>query len=138
MSCDTSLKVRFNANIISSHIFELSSYFLSHLNTESNFVLGNAESLLGYPIVYCSDGFTKLTGYRRFEVIGNSCNCSFLYSMQTNYLAVEKIKEALKEEKDYKTIIEFSKKDGMLLFLTLMFIKSLFILPLFNTLTSKK
>lgn len=77
-------------------------------------MLGNAESLFEYPIVYCSDGFTSLTGYQRSEVIGNSCNCSFLHSIRTNHATVVKIKEALKDEKDFRSEIDFSKKDGNL------------------------
>eukprot|EP00111_Clytia_hemisphaerica_P018593 TCONS_00054981-protein len=78
----------------------------------SNFVLGNAESLRDYPIVYCSDGFCELTGYNRYEVMGNSCHCDFLYSLQTDYSTVDRIKDALRQEKELTAEIDLAKKDG--------------------------
>jgi len=93
-------------------IISVKVYLIILFFTASNFVLGNAESLRGFPIVYCSDGFCQLTGYNRYDVIGKSCNCTFLYSMETSHQVIEKINESLKNEKELKTRVDFSKKDG--------------------------
>ena len=43
--------------------------------SQQNFVLSD-PSLPDNPIVYCSEGFCKITGYKRQEIIGR--NCRFL------------------------------------------------------------
>ena len=43
------------------------------------------------PIVYCSEGFCKLTGYKRSEVLGR--NCRFLQGPGTDQHAVDIIRQ---------------------------------------------
>lgn len=44
------------------------------LPTDTNFVLGNAQ-IVDWPIVYSNDGFCKLSGYHRAEVMQRSSAC---------------------------------------------------------------
>ena len=53
--------------------------------SQHNFVLSD-PSLPDNPIVYCSDGFCKLTGYKRQHVLGR--NCRFLQGPGTNIVII--------------------------------------------------
>ena len=46
-------------------------------STDTNFVLGNAQ-IVDWPIVYSNDGFCKLSGYHRAEVMQKSSTCRYL------------------------------------------------------------
>lgn len=46
------------------------------LFTDTNFVLGNAQ-IVDWPIVYSNDGFCKLSGYHRAEVMQKSSTCRY-------------------------------------------------------------
>ncbi|XP_043916567.1 potassium voltage-gated channel subfamily H member 8-like [Protopterus annectens] len=80
--------------------------------THSNFVLGNAQVLNLYPIVYCSDGFCDLTGYSRTEVMQKSCACKFLYGSETSEQLKVQIQKALDDKREFKTEILLYKKSG--------------------------
>lgn len=56
--------------------FFLFSFFL-YFFTDTNFVLGNAQ-IVDWPIVYSNDGFCKLSGYHRAEVMQKSSTCRYL------------------------------------------------------------
>ncbi|XP_041353208.1 potassium voltage-gated channel subfamily H member 1-like [Gigantopelta aegis] len=43
----------------------------------NNFILANAR-IVDYPIVFCNEGFCKLAGYNRAEVMQKSSTCSFM------------------------------------------------------------
>ena len=51
--------------------------------THSNFVLANAK-VDTYPIVFCSDGFCKLTGLNRVQIMQRSAFCKFLCGPNTD------------------------------------------------------
>ena len=78
----------------------------------SNFLLGNAEASRGYPVIYCSDGFCQLTGFKRHEVLGNSSDCTLLYGMETSQDVIYKIRHALETESELISEVTFAKKDG--------------------------
>uniref|UniRef100_A0A0K0DBB1 PAS domain-containing protein n=1 Tax=Angiostrongylus cantonensis TaxID=6313 RepID=A0A0K0DBB1_ANGCA len=42
-------------------------------NTDTSFILANAQ-VVDYPIVYCNDGFSKLVGYSRAEIMQKPCS----------------------------------------------------------------
>lgn len=44
--------------------------------SDTNFVLGNAQ-IVDWPIVYSNDGFCKLSGYHRAEVMQKSSTCRY-------------------------------------------------------------
>ncbi|XP_068597017.1 potassium voltage-gated channel subfamily H member 1a [Brachionichthys hirsutus] len=64
---------------------------LSHRQTDANFVLGNAQ-IVDWPIVYSNDGFCKLSGYHRAEVMQKSSTCSFMYGELTDKDTTEKVR----------------------------------------------
>ncbi|KAM4591843.1 potassium voltage-gated channel subfamily H member 1a isoform 1-T1 [Odontesthes bonariensis] len=64
---------------------------LSHKQTDTNFVLGNAQ-IVDWPIVYSNDGFCKLSGYHRAEVMQKSSTCSFMYGELTDKDTTEKVR----------------------------------------------
>ncbi|CAG09151.1 unnamed protein product [Tetraodon nigroviridis] len=41
---------------------------------ETSFLLGNAQ-IVDWPVVYSNDGFCKLSGYHRAEVMHKSSTC---------------------------------------------------------------
>lgn len=52
-------------------------FFFFFFLTDTNFVLGNAQ-IVDWPIVYSNDGFCKLSGYHRAEVMQKSSTCRYL------------------------------------------------------------
>lgn len=48
--------------------------FFSTTLSETSFLLGNAQ-ILDWPVVYSNDGFCKLSGYHRAEVMHKSSTC---------------------------------------------------------------
>lgn len=88
-------------------------YFLTDfVYLDSNFVLGSAQEKNNYPIVYCSDGFCELTGFTRSELMRRSCECSFLYGLETNKEDIMSIEKALRTQIELKKEIMFYKKNG--------------------------
>ncbi|KAM9856919.1 potassium voltage-gated channel subfamily H member 1b [Aulostomus maculatus] len=59
-------------------------------SNDTNFVLGNAQ-IVDWPIVYSNDGFCKLSGYHRAEVMQKSSTCSFMYGELTDKETTEKV-----------------------------------------------
>ncbi|MGH0158079.1 UNVERIFIED_CONTAM: hypothetical protein FKN15_050567 [Acipenser sinensis] len=84
------------------------------MNTDSNFILANAQVSKGYPIVYCSDGFCELAGFARTEVMQKSCSCKFLYGTETNEQIMLHIDKTLEDKKEFKGEVKFYKKNGTL------------------------
>lgn len=67
-------------------------------------------SLPDNPLVFVSRGFCELTGYSYEEVVGK--NCRFLQGKETKKEDVDRIRNALKEEKDCSVNLLNHKKDG--------------------------
>jgi len=67
-------------------------------------------SLPDNPIVYCSDGFCKLSGYSRKEIVGR--NCRFLQGPLTDQAAVDIIRQGVKEGRDISVCLLNYKADG--------------------------
>ncbi|KAM6082806.1 voltage-gated delayed rectifier potassium channel KCNH1 [Chlamydotis macqueenii] len=61
-------------------------------SNDTNFVLGNAQ-IVDWPIVYSNDGFCKLSGYHRAEVMQKSSTCSFMYGELTDKDTVDKVRQ---------------------------------------------
>ncbi|XP_062256370.1 potassium voltage-gated channel subfamily H member 1a isoform X1 [Platichthys flesus] len=60
-------------------------------SNDTNFVLGNAQ-IVDWPIVYSNDGFCKLSGYHRAEVMQKSSTCSFMFGELTDKDTTEKVR----------------------------------------------
>lgn len=77
--------------------------------SQQNFVLSD-PSLPDNPIVYASEGFCKLSGYKRDEILGR--NCRFLQGPGTDQAAVEVIREGVAAGKDISVCLLNYKADG--------------------------
>ncbi|XP_062604189.1 potassium voltage-gated channel subfamily H member 1-like [Saccostrea cucullata] len=84
----------------------------------SSFLLANAR-IMDYPIVYCNDGFCKLSGYNRAEVMQKSSTCSFMYGDLTEKETVEKVETAFEETEQTQVEILLYKKNRTPLWLLL-------------------
>ncbi|MBO0699702.1 MAG: PAS domain-containing protein [Zavarzinella sp.] len=62
------------------------------------------------PIVYVNEGFTRLTGYDRGEVLDK--NCRFLQGKDTDPAAVEKIRQSVREAQPCFVEVLNYRKDG--------------------------
>lgn len=62
------------------------------------------------PILYTNPAFTRMTGYKSEEVIGQ--NCRLLQGKDTQEAAIEAIKHAINEGKPLQTTILNYRKDG--------------------------
>ncbi len=81
------------------------------LFTDSSFVLANAR-IVDYPIVYCNDGFCKLSGYNRAEVMQKSSTCRFMYGELTDKETVTKVEEGLDTQEQRQVEILLYKKNS--------------------------
>lgn len=79
------------------------------LHSQQNFVLSD-PSLPDNPIVYCSDGFCKLSGYKRQDILGR--NCRFLQGPGTDQNAVNLIRKGVEEGRDISVCLLNYKADG--------------------------
>jgi PAS domain S-box-containing protein len=79
------------------------------VTSQQNFVLSD-PSLPDNPIVYASDGFCKMTGYKRQDVLGR--NCRFLQGPLTDQQAVEIIRQGIAEGRDISVCLLNYKADG--------------------------
>ncbi|KAK5101375.1 hypothetical protein LTS08_004982 [Lithohypha guttulata] len=73
------------------------------------FVLTNPNKA-DNPIVYASDGFIKVTGYSRNEIIPR--NCRFLQGRQTDRESVARIKQSLDEPAECIELLLNERKNG--------------------------
>ncbi|MCO5551563.1 hypothetical protein L7F22_005068 [Adiantum nelumboides] len=64
---------------------------------EKNFVITDPR-LPDNPIIFASDSFLELTEYTREEIIGR--NCRFLQGQDTDQKTVEKIRDAIREQRE--------------------------------------
>ncbi|XP_075782488.1 voltage-gated delayed rectifier potassium channel KCNH5 [Pelodiscus sinensis] len=61
-------------------------------SSESSFLLGNAQ-IVDWPVVYSNDGFCKLSGYHRADVMQKSSTCSFMYGELTDKKTIDKVRQ---------------------------------------------
>lgn len=62
------------------------------------------------PIVYASDGFVKVTGYERNEIVPR--NCRFLQTRHTDRASVRRIKQAVEEPAEHVELLLNARKSG--------------------------
>jgi PAS domain S-box-containing protein len=85
-------------------------YFLkSLLDANHSFVITN-PNLKDNPIIYCSDGFVRLTGYPQVEILGR--NCRFLQGEKTDRRTISEIKKSINDGKHVVSCLKNYKKDG--------------------------
>ncbi|KAM6968746.1 LOW QUALITY PROTEIN: voltage-gated delayed rectifier potassium channel KCNH5 [Tautogolabrus adspersus] len=61
-------------------------------SSETSFLLGNAQ-IVEWPVVYSNDGFCKLSGFHRAEVMQKSSTCSFMYGELTDKKSIDKVRQ---------------------------------------------
>uniref|UniRef100_A0A3B1JKA7 Potassium voltage-gated channel, subfamily H (eag-related), member 1b n=2 Tax=Astyanax mexicanus TaxID=7994 RepID=A0A3B1JKA7_ASTMX len=81
-------------------------------SNDTNFVLGNAQ-IVDWPIVYSNDGFCKLSGYHRAEVMQKSSTCSFMYGELTDKEMGEKVRQTFENYEMNSFEILMYKKNRM-------------------------
>lgn len=86
-----------------------STLLLELARIEQSFCLSD-PSLPDCPIVHASDGFLKLTGYARDEVVGH--NCRFLQGEGTDRAAVAELREAVAAQRPHTTELLNYRKSG--------------------------
>jgi PAS domain S-box-containing protein len=63
-----------------------------------------------YPVIYVNAGFERLTGYAAIEVLGRSCR--FLQGPDRDQKIRQEIRNALRERREYRTVVRNFRKDG--------------------------
>ncbi|MET7028272.1 PAS domain-containing protein [Sediminicola luteus] len=64
------------------------------------------------PIIYCNNGFVKMTGYSKQEILNK--NCRFLQADDNGQKQVEDIRLALEQGKPFHDVLRNYRKDGSL------------------------
>lgn len=82
---------------------------LNLVQAQQNFTVSD-PALPDNPIVYASEGFLKLTGYTREQVIGR--NCRFLQGPETDQKMVDVIRKSVREGTDTSVCLLNYKADG--------------------------
>ncbi|CAL8313083.1 unnamed protein product [Lota lota] len=78
-------------------------------SSETSFLLGNAQ-ILEWPVVYSNDGFCKLSGYHRAEVMHKSSTCNFMYGELTDRGTIDKIRQTFDSyESSFVEVLLYAK-----------------------------
>lgn len=85
-------------------------------------MLANAR-IVDYPIVYCNDGFCKLSGYSRAEVMQKSSTCSFMHGEMTDKDATAKIDDSFECMEQTQLEILLYKKNSEWPVLEILFVQ---------------
>ncbi|XP_076751204.1 potassium voltage-gated channel seizure isoform X3 [Xylocopa sonorina] len=78
---------------------------------DRSFLVANAQQGLCH-IIYCSDGFCRLTGFSRAEVMQRPAICEFLHGPMTSPHAVAALRDALVAGVEKHFEILYYRKDG--------------------------
>lgn len=78
---------------------------------DSSFLLANAR-IVDYPIVYSNDGFSKMSGFSRAEVMQKSSKCVFMYGEETDQEDIVKIRESMDNYEQRQVEILLYKKNS--------------------------
>ncbi|XP_011297464.1 potassium voltage-gated channel subfamily H member 7 isoform X6 [Fopius arisanus] len=78
---------------------------------DRSFLVANAQQGLCH-IIYCSDGFCRLTGYSRAEVMQRPAVCDFLHGPMTSPHAIAALRDALLAGAEKHFEILYYRKDG--------------------------
>lgn len=78
-------------------------------NTKVGLIITD-PSLPDNPVIFVNQGFTLMTGYNEFEIIGE--NCRFLQGKETSQATVDSIREAVTKEETITVQLYNYKKDG--------------------------
>nr|XP_057941824.1 potassium voltage-gated channel subfamily H member 7-like isoform X2 [Doryrhamphus excisus] len=76
-----------------------------------NFIIANAR-MKDCGIIYCNEGFCKMTGFSRPDVMQKPCTCDFLHGQSTSRHAIAHVAQALLGSEERKVEITYHRKDG--------------------------
>ena len=111
---DGLLSERFAVKLMLVHLGG-NSFFVficsSRCISDESFMVGSAE-IADYPVVYCSNGFSELTGFKRSDVMKFSCDGRFLYSSSVKKDVTESVETALRTKTSCQVEFIGNKKDG--------------------------
>lgn len=93
------------------HLSYATSLSLLPLPAGRSFLVANAAADTHH-IIFCSDGFCKMTGYTRAEVMQRSACTEFLHGPMTAQSAVAAVKEALIKGLEKHFEILYYRKTG--------------------------
>lgn len=82
------------------------------IDSSSNGILISDPNQPDNPIVYANRAFEQITGYNYFDIIGR--NCRFLQGDDRSQPEIEKMRNAISEQKEVKVIVRNYRKDGSL------------------------
>ncbi|CAJ1078062.1 potassium voltage-gated channel subfamily H member 5-like isoform X2 [Xyrichtys novacula] len=78
-------------------------------SSETSFLLGNAQ-IVHWPVVYSNDGFCKLSGYHRAEVMHKSSACNFMYGDLTDKKTIDSIRRTFDNyESNFYEVLLYTK-----------------------------
>ncbi|XP_077408205.1 voltage-gated delayed rectifier potassium channel KCNH5-like isoform X1 [Vanacampus margaritifer] len=78
-------------------------------SSETSFLLGNAQ-IVEWPVVYSNDGFCKLSGYHRAEVMHRSSTCNFMYGDLTDRTTIDNIRQTFDSyESNFYEVLLYTK-----------------------------
>ncbi|XP_074541430.1 potassium voltage-gated channel subfamily H member 5a [Halichoeres trimaculatus] len=78
-------------------------------SSETSFLLGNAQ-IVHWPVVYSNDGFCKLSGYHRAEVMHKSSTCNFMYGDLTDRKSIDNIRRTFDNyESNFYEVLLYTK-----------------------------
>ncbi|KAM9798329.1 voltage-gated delayed rectifier potassium channel KCNH5-like [Neosynchiropus ocellatus] len=78
-------------------------------SSETSFLLGNAQ-IVEWPVVYSNDGFCKLSGYHRAEVMHRSSTCNFMYGDLTDKKSIDNIRQTFDSyESNFFEVLLYTK-----------------------------
>ncbi|XP_028997895.1 potassium voltage-gated channel subfamily H member 5-like [Betta splendens] len=78
-------------------------------SSETSFLLGNAQ-IVEWPVVYSNDGFCKLSGYHRAEVMHKSSTCNFMYGDLTDKQTIDNIRQTFDSyESNFYEVLLYTK-----------------------------
>jgi hypothetical protein len=106
-------------NIDTKDVFGVNNAYKTRLICErclvyldNAFILSNAQ-IVDYPIVYSNDGFTKISGFLRTDLMNKSCTCNFMYGELTDGETQSKIRDALENCHIEQVEVLLYKKNSM-------------------------
>ena len=92
---------------------DVKDYFFEIINQAANGITLTDPNQFDNPLIFANQAFYEMFGYDKDEVIG--LNCRFLQHEDKDQVNLEKIRDAIKYEKQTTTVLRNYTKDGKLI-----------------------
>ena len=106
---------------------ELEKYFPKIIDQAKNGITISDPNQEDNPLIYVNKAFSDIFGYSADEALGK--NCRFLQANDTDQANIQKIREAIKEQKETTTVLRNYTKEGKLVY------NEVTVSPIFDTQT---